>query len=362
MLKFLIWGIIILHPFVIFSELKNFIEYMDRLQELKELLSSPKTITLTTHRNPDGDAMGSMLGVFHFLKRQNHRVFMIAPSEYPENFEWMMSIQECLIWDISPEECQSAISNADIIFALDYNGLDRVDKLGEAIKKSDAQKVLIDHHLFPEDFADFMLSDTTASSTCELVYDFIELLGMKNKIDPIIGDCLYTGILTDTGSFKHATSPKLFRIVADLVEIGVDGNAIQDKIFNSLKEKHLRLLGHCLHNRMEILEEYQTGLIWLTKGDYEKFDIQRGDTEGIVNYLLSLKQVKIAAFIHEQPKITKLSLRSKGDISVQQIASKYFRGGGHKNASGGASFIGLEPTIRKFKEAIAETFNKELSN
>lgn len=332
---------------------------MENLSDLKLLLNTPKTITLTTHRNPDGDAMGSMLACFHFLRRQNHRVYMIAPSEYPENFAWMMNIQECLIWDISPEDCQEAIQNSDIIFALDYNGLDRVDKLGETIKKSQSKKVLIDHHLFPEDFADFVLSDTTASSTCELVYDFINLLDMGQLIDPIIGDCLYTGILTDTGSFKHATTPKLFHTVAKLVEIGVDDTSIQDKIFNSLKEKHLRILGHCLYNRMEIIEEYNTGIIWLTKADYEKYDIQRGDTEGIVNYLLSLKNVNIAAFIHEQPKVTKLSLRSKGDFSVQEIASKYFKGGGHKNASGGASFIGLEPTIRRFKEAIAETLKKE---
>jgi len=332
---------------------------MENIIDLKLLLSTPKTITLTTHRNPDGDAMGSMLACYHFLRRQNHRVYMIAPSEYPENFAWMMGIQECLIWDIAPEVCEAAINNTDIIFSLDYNGLDRVDKLGEAIKRSSSKKVLIDHHLFPEKFADFVLSDTTASSTCELVYDFILLLELGHLIDPIIGDCLYTGILTDTGSFKHATTPKLFRTVAKLVEIGVDDNSIQDKIFNALKEKHLRILGHCLYNRMEILDEYQTGIIWLTKADYDKYDIQRGDTEGIVNYLLSLKNVKIAAFIHEQPKITKLSLRSKGDFSVQEIASKYFKGGGHKNASGGASFIGLEPTIRKFKEAIAETITKE---
>lgn len=334
---------------------------MENISKLKELLSTPHTITLTTHRNPDGDAMGSMLGVYHFLKRQNHRVYMIAPSEYPENFEWMMGIQECLIWDQAPEDCIEVINKTDIIFSLDYNGLDRVDKLGEQIAKSEAKKVLIDHHLFPEDFADFVLSDTSASSTCELVFEFIRLLEMEHAIDPIIGDCLYTGILTDTGSFKHATTPRVFRIVAKLLEIGVDDNLIQDKVFNSLKEKHLRILGHCLNNRMEILDKYHTGIIWLTKEDYEKFDIQRGDTEGIVNYLLSLKHVKIAAFIHEQPKITKLSLRSKGDISVQEIASKYFRGGGHKNASGGASFIGLEPTIRKFKEAITELYSKEVS-
>jgi phosphoesterase RecJ-like protein len=213
-------------------------------------------------------------------------------------------------------------------------------------------KVLIDHHIDPEPFADFMLSDTSASSTSELIYDFIHLLGQGKEIDPLVGNCLYTGIVTDTGSFKYSTSPKLFRIVAHLLEIGVNDYLLQDLIFNCLPEKQLRLLGHCLANRMEILEEYQTGIITLSRKDYERFNIQRGDTEGIVNFLLKLKKVKVAAFITEQPNIVKLSLRSKGDFSVQEIASRYFKGGGHKNASGGFSHLGLRKTVAKFKEIL----------
>ena len=280
---------------------------MENIKELQQLLSIPKDIVLTTHRNPDGDAVGSSLAMMHYLNKMGHTVRVMAPSEYPDFLEWMPGAGGIIIHDIDTEDADRYLLKADIIFALDYNGLDRVDKMGETIGKANCKKVMIDHHLYPEPFVDFMMSDTTASSTCEMVYDFILQMEHKSWIDETIGECMFTGILTDTGSFKYATSPKLFRIVADLVEMGVDDYKLQDLIFNSAKEKNLRLLGHCLANRMEILDEYRTGIIWLTKEDYEYYDIQRGDTEGVVNYLLKLRNVKMAAFIHEQPKITKLS-------------------------------------------------------
>jgi phosphoesterase RecJ-like protein len=187
------------------------------------------------------------------------------------------------------------------------------------------------------------------------------MLGDKGEIDKVIGECIFTGVLTDTGSFKYSTSPKLFRLVAELLEAGVDDYRLQDLIYNSMSEKQLRLLGHCMHNRMEILPEYKTGIITLTKEDYTKFDIQRGDTEGIVNYLLKLRNIKLAAFITEQPTIVKLSLRSKDDFDVQEIARKHFKGGGHKNAAGGASFQPLKATVRKFKELLPEYKEQLLS-
>jgi len=328
---------------------------MDNIKELQRLLQMPKDIVLTSHRNPDGDAIGSSLALYHFLKRQGHSVTMIVPSDFPENLSWMVGIQEMLVYDDDPEEVKDLFEKKDMVFCLDFNAIDRIDKLGQLfIEKDDIVKVMIDHHLFPESFPDFILSDTTASSTCELVFRFIDMLGQRGQIDEIIGECLMTGILTDTGSFKFSTSPTLFKIVAHLLEVGVDDYKLQDLIFNSMKEKHLRLLGHCLNKRMEILEEYHTGIIVLTKSDYKQFEIKRGDTEGIVNFLLKIKNVKVAAFIMEQPTIVKISLRSKGDFSVQEIAQKHFRGGGHKNASGGASFIGLRPTVRKFKEILPE--------
>lgn len=327
---------------------------MDQIKEVGQLLSSAKDIVILTHRNPDGDAIGSSLGLSLFLQRLNHSVKIITPSEYPDFLAWLPQSNEIIIYDTDPEVADRAIERCDMIFLLDFNSMDRIDKAGEVADKRKVPKVMIDHHLFPEPAADYIFSDTTASSTCEMVFDFICDLGMKNMVDPLIGDCLFTGILTDTGSFKYSTSPKLFRTVADLIEAGVDDYRLQDLIFNSLTEKQLRLLGHCLYNRMEIISEFNTGLIWLTKEDYTTFDIQRGDTEGIVNFLLRLRNVKMAAFIHEQPTITKLSLRSKGDLDVQVIAKKHFRGGGHKNAAGGASFQGLEATLRRFKKLLPE--------
>lgn len=326
---------------------------MENIEQLKAILNIPRYVVITSHRNPDGDAIGSSLGLYHFLNRHGHTVRMVLPSEYPANFGWMQDVEQVFIYDLQPEKSKEIFEKADLVFCLDFNSLDRIDKLGESLLgMQKTTKVLIDHHIDPEPFADFMLSDTSASSTSELIYDFIHLLGQGKEIDPLVGNCLYTGIVTDTGSFKYSTSPKLFRIVAHLLEIGVNDYLLQDLIFNCLPEKQLRLLGHCLANRMEILEEYQTGIITLSRKDYDRFNIQRGDTEGIVNFLLKLKKVKVAAFITEQPNIVKLSLRSKGDFSVQEIASRYFKGGGHKNASGGFSHTGLRKTVAKFKEIL----------
>lgn len=327
---------------------------MENLAELRALLSIPKDIVIVTHRNPDGDAIGASLALYHYLIRHGHAVQVIVPSEYPDFLDWMPGIEKIIVFDNDPDPARVAILNAALFFCLDFNALDRVDKVGELMQPLKTPVVLIDHHLYPEPFAEFVLSDPSASSTSELIADFMTMLGHKSEIDRIIGECIFTGVLTDTGSFKYSTSPKLFRLVADLLEVGVDDYLLQDLIFNSMSEKQLRLLGHCMHNRMEILPEYKTGIITLTKEDYAKFDIQRGDTEGIVNYLLKLKNIRLAAFITEQPTIVKLSLRSKDDFDVQEIARKHFKGGGHKNAAGGASFQPLRATVRKFKELLPE--------
>ena len=327
---------------------------MERIGELKSLLSTPKDVVIVSHRNPDGDAVGSSLALYHFLQHLGHAQKIVFPSEYPDFLSWMPSVNQIISFDEQQEEAKSVIAGASLIFCLDFNGLDRIDRVGELIIGNPAPKVLIDHHLDPEPFADFVLSDTRASSTAELIYDFIHLLNWRQYLDENVGSCIYTGIVTDTGSFKFGTSAKLFRVVADLVELGVKDQVLQDLIANNLSEKHLRLLGYCLFHRMEILEEYRTGIITLAKEDYARFDIQRGDTEGIVNYLLRMPKVVLAVFISEQPTVVKISLRSKGEFSVQEIAVQHFKGGGHRNASGGASFIGLRPTVRKFKELLPE--------
>lgn len=327
---------------------------MENLHELKTLLSAPKDIIIISHRNPDGDAIGSSLGLYHYLNSLGHAVHVIFPSEYPDAFLWMPGINDIIIFDSDPERTREVAERAQIIFCLDFNSLDRIDKVGEIIQPLKAKKVLIDHHLYPEPFADYMISDTMASSTAEMIFEFIDRMGHKAEMPIATAESIYTGIVTDTGSFKFSTSAKLFRIVAELLELGVDDYKLQDLIFNTLDEKQLRLLGHCLYNRMEILPEYRTGIITLTKEDYETFEIARGETEGIVNYLLKMKDITMAAFITEQPNIVKLSLRSKGDFSVQEIARKHFKGGGHRNASGGFSFQPLKATLRKFKELLPE--------
>jgi bifunctional oligoribonuclease and PAP phosphatase NrnA len=326
-----------------------------QINDVKELLKDAKSIVITSHRNPDGDAIGSSLGLYHYLTQLGHHVTIAFPSEFPLIFDWMPDSEKILIFDIDHITTKKAIETADIIFALDFNALDRIDKMGEIIRPlSKTPKIMIDHHREPEPFVDFMLSDITASSTSELVFDFINMLGDGHKINKTVGECLYTGIITDTGSFKFATSPKLFRIVAQLLENGVDDYRLQDLINNCLPEKNLRLLGHCLINRMEILPEYKTGIVYLTKKDYETFDIQRGDTEGIVNHVLSMKDVRLACFITEQPTIVKISMRSKGDFNVQEMCRDNFNGGGHKNASGGYSYAGLKMTLEKFKNLLPQ--------
>lgn len=325
---------------------------MEFSSELRALITFPHNVAIFSHRNPDGDAIGSALAMRFYLEQYGHKVHVIFPSDYPEEFETLNGAGEILIWDISQEECKQVLAKKDFFVLLDFNAWNRIDRLGEFAKQVPAKTLMIDHHLYPENIADFVYSEPEASSTCELVYKFIIGMGDGIKLNPTVGECIFTGLITDTGSFRHATNPDVYRIAADLVERGVSDTRVQDRIFNSQKEKNLRLLGHCLSNRMEIIPEYKTGIIWLTKRDYEDFNIQRGDTEGIVNYLLTLRDVRMAVFVHNQPTVVKLSIRSKGDLDVQEICRKHFNGGGHKNASGAYSHESLKNTIQKLKDLL----------
>lgn len=340
--------------FIDLCELSNRLEFCKMtIDDVKKLLATPQKIAITSHRNPDGDAIGSSLGLYHYLVQLGHSVDVAFPSDFPPIFSWMPSSERIAIFDDNPTQVRETFEAADIIFALDYNALERIDKMGDLIRPlSKTIKIMIDHHREPEPFVDYMLSDITASSTCELVFDFINSLNDGEKINKTVGECLYTGIVTDTGSFRFATSPKLFRTVAALLERGVDDYRLQDLINNCLPERNLRLLGHCLANRMEVLPEFQTGIIWLNKKDYENFDIQRGDTEGVVNHILSMGDVKLACFMTEQPTIVKISLRSKGNLNVQEICRDHFKGGGHKNAAGGYSYANLKATMDKFRHLL----------
>ena len=324
------------------------------ITEAKALLARPSDIVIFSHRNPDGDAVGSSLGLYHYLNSQGHSVKIVLPSDYPDFLGYLPDVSKIIIFDDEEAEAKAAIDQAGLFFILDFNSFDRIDKMSDGLMQDRRPRIMIDHHLYPEPVADVMISDPSFSSTCEMVYQFICDLGHAGWVTRDVADCLYTGIITDTGGFRYATSARLFNIVAKLLEAGTDDYKIQDSIWNTMTEKQLRLLGHCLANRMEILSELRTGVIWLTQEDYKHFDIKRGDTEGIVNYVLRMPNMMIAAFIHEQPTIVKMSLRSKGEMDVQQICKSHFRGGGHRNAAGGASFAPLGTTINKFKNLLPD--------
>lgn len=327
-------------------------KYLSDVDGIKECVHQPSRSVIIAHRNPDGDAIGSSVGLKLFLDSKGHTVDIVFPSEYPVSFEFLPHASEILITDIEPEEVKKAIKSADLIWCLDFNALDRIDKTGEMVNDSKAGKILIDHHLDPEPFADLVISHTPASSTCELVFDMIVHGWGIESISKEIGTALMVGILTDTGSFSYAVSEALFVKAGQLLSIGVDYLDLQDRIFNAMELKHVKLLGHCLANRMEIYEDQQVGIIYLNKDDYKTYNIQRGDTEGIVNQLLRIKRVKIAVFVTEQPNIVKFSFRSKGDISVADICRNHFNGGGHKNASGGYMHSSIKEALDKVKSVL----------
>ncbi len=335
---------------------------MEEINQLKGWLEIPKKCVILSHRNPDGDAMGSSLGLALYLQEQRHEARVIFPSEYPANFEWMPLSEEIIIYDLMPKLAEDTLRAAEIVFCLDFNSLERIDKLGLIVNDLKVPKILIDHHLDPEPFADMAFSDISVSSTSELVYDIVKKINHNKVPSPLIMQCLYAGIMTDTGSFHHSTSAKLFNIMAEMKTYGLDDTRIQELVNNNQPDKYLRLLGHCLHNRMELYPDWKFGLIYLTKDDYRDFDIRRGDTEGIINYLMMLKSVQIAALVMNQPTIIKLSLRSKGNINVQQICARHFNGGGHRNASGGSSKTTLSETIKTLKEIIEGHMTATINN
>lgn len=327
------------------------------MESLYHLIRQPSRVVIVTHKNPDGDALGSAMALSAVLQKLMHQVTVVLPNDYPPVFQFLPGMDQAIIGEMTPEAAMAAFEKAEIIFCLDFNALDRIDRFGLDVMASKAVKILIDHHIDPEPFADHQISNSEASSTAELIYEFLRDLGLEGYIDVPIAEALYTGILMDTGSFRYATNPRVFEIAAALKRKGMDDYMLQIRLFNSMTEKQLKLLGHCLANRMELMPEYQTGIIWLDKDDYKQWSIGRGDTEGIVNYILMVRNMKMAVFVTEQQNVTKLSFRSKGNINVQEICHTYFNGGGHRNASGGQLKASITETLAKVKEIIPQTMN-----
>jgi bifunctional oligoribonuclease and PAP phosphatase NrnA len=327
---------------------------MEKIQDFKEYLKIPRKTVILTHFKPDADALGSSLGLAHYLKKKGHAATVITPSDYPDFISWMPGNKDVLIYQKEKsEKSAKLIGQSDLIFCLDFSCLNRINDLGEMVRKSPAKKVLIDHHLEPERFADFEQWDDTAASTAELVFKLIVDLGDKHLVDADIADCLYAGIMTDTGSFRHSnTSQQVFKIASELVERGANPYKVSKLIYDTNTIERLRLMGYVLSEKLQVLPEYRTAYIVLSADELKRFGSQTGDTEGLVNYGLSVKGVKLSVLISDRRENIKLSLRSLGNFSVNDMARTHFEGGGHRNAAGGQTSLTLEQTVKKFLDIL----------
>lgn len=321
---------------------------------LKNLLEEEgKKIAIITHRNPDGDAMGSACGLKLFLNKLGHLASIIVPNNYPEFLAWIPGANDALVYTSQKTEATKALSEAEIIFALDFNELKRVREFEATVKASDAFKAMIDHHPNPADFADYALSITSLSSTSELVFHFIEMLGKKHIVDKDIATGLYVGLMTDTGNFSFNSSrQETFYTASSLLEHGIEKDEIYNRVYNFYSFDRMRLMGYCLNKKMQYFPEYRTALISLTQEEMEQFNFVQGDTEGFVNLPLSIKGVRFSGLFLERGNLVKVSLRSKGSFAVNEICSKYFNGGGHVNAAGGESSKSLDEVIKEFIELL----------
>ncbi len=329
---------------------------IDRIktEELRVLLAEPKRVAVVSHVNPDGDALGSGLAWASVLEKEGHAVRFHVPNSCPAFLEWMAGIDRVQVYKMAPEAADAWIAEADLIFCLDFNQLNRLEELGEAILRNEkAVRILIDHHLDPPADYGLIFSDTTASSTSLIVYELIEALGWEERIDYAVAETLYVGMCTDTGnfSFGHLT-PELFRTIARLVEKGVEPPRLNIAIYDNFSAERMRLMGYMLHQKMEILPEYNAACMGLDKAEQKKFHFQPGDSEGFVNLPLSIRNVSLSAFFLETKECIKVSLRSQGTVDVNELARTWFNGGGHKNASGGKFFGTMDKAIERFKEAL----------
>jgi phosphoesterase RecJ-like protein len=326
------------------------------LLKLKKFLSAPRKIAIIMHKSPDGDAIGSSLGLYHFLVKLKHKVSVISPNAYPDFLKWMEGTDKIIDYSLKPRDALKAIRGAELIVCLDFNALKRIEDLGKEVAKSKAAKMMIDHHPQPEDFADFVLHSTHASSTAELVFDFIEMMGGKKKINTAIANCLYAGIMTDTGSFRFSsTTVHTHNVAAQLMEHGAETTRVHQLIDDNNREVRMKLIGYALYEKMKIFPEFGAGYIALDYSDLKRFDYKDGDTEGLVNQPLSVKGICFSALFteKEEGQGIKISFRSKSTFDVNKFARKHFNGGGHLNAAGGNSQLSMDETILEFLTLLA---------
>ena len=323
---------------------------------IQNLLATPKKIAIIPHRSPDGDAMGSTLGLYHFLLKLNHNPVVISPNEFPNFLAWLPGSETVLIYENEKENCTKILNEAELVFTLDFNALHRTGEMEQVLNKLSAPMIMIDHHQKPDIYATVTYSDTSIGSTCEMIYNMISYLDKKEMLDKTIATCIYTGITTDTGSFRFpSTTSTTHRIVADLIDLGINNSAIHNLLFDDNSANRLQLLGRALQN-IKVFPENKTSYITLSQKELDEFHYQKGDTEGIVNYGLSIKGIHFSAIFieHRDENIIKISLRSQGNFDVNQFAREHFNGGGHINAAGGKSYESMKATTNKFEELISK--------
>lgn len=323
---------------------------MQDLLALKKVLQEPKKVVITTHHKPDADALGSSLGLAGYLKKKGHSVTVITPTDYPSFLSWMPGNDEVIVFNEGNEQKSAAlVEQADLIFCLDFSALGRINELGDLVRASPAEKVLIDHHLEPEDFAKYTFWSTDASSTAELAFQLVVDMGDRHLIDKDVAEALYAGIMTDTGSFKHpSTTDHTHQVVAELIKLGADVHRVSKLVYDTNTIDKLRFVGYALSEKLQFLPEYNTAYFAITAEELKQFKSRTGDTEGLVNYALSIEGVVLAALIIDRTEAVKISFRSIGSFSVNTFARENFQGGGHKNAAGGKSDLSLEETVEKF--------------
>lgn len=332
------------------------------INELNKIIVQAEKPVLITHYNPDGDAIGSILGFYHYLVKKGKDPIVISPNDYPEFLHWMPGNEKVVVYKRNNGTVLNALKDADYIFALDFNDADRVDGLKKYLIQATGKKILIDHHPDPGDIFDLKFSEIHYSSTAELVYHIIESLGDEKLVDKKIAECLYAGIMTDTGSFNYNSSyPYTYYVVSKLIEIGINKDKIYGNVYDNYSEDRMRLLGYCLNQKMEVIPEYRTAFISITMNELKEFKFAPGDSEGFVNYPLSIKGIIFTAIFIEKEDQIKISFRSKGNFATNKFAENHFNGGGHKNASGGHSNDSLEKTLKDFRNLLP-TYKKELDD
>jgi phosphoesterase RecJ-like protein len=327
----------------------------ENIAKLKEVLSSPKKIVIVTHRNPDADALGSSLGWKLFLDKKSHEVSFISPNAYTANLKWIQGMDTVLVYEneMGKKLCEAKISSADIIFCLDFNALSRLESFGELIKKATAFKVMIDHHQQPEGFAALTFSDVKYCATAEMIYDIIADMEETDLIDQSVAENLYVGLVTDNGFFQfNNTTPNTHLVASALLAKGAKPDYVSEKVNNVFRETRLRFFGYCLNEKLKLVKGGRVAYMMASQAEIKKFNLQPGDSEGLVNYPFKIEGVMMSVYFSEEPDRVKISFRSRGTVDVNTFARTHFEGGGHTNASGGKSTIGLEKTEKKFLEAL----------